>query len=115
MTDQELIDLLAQKAPEELSPEEIDLLRARLAESAELREVLLGQLQMESYLAAALGPAAVSVDDVYRRARQERTRGDNPLQAVIIVVASVVLIFLVLAVFVGAWLAGTGTEKKPLV
>lgn len=68
MTDPELIQLLQDKAPEELSFEEIELLRERLRHSAELRDTLLGQLQMEEYVSQALGRVAVSADEIYAAA-----------------------------------------------
>ncbi len=58
MTDPELIQLLQDKAPEELSFEEIELLRKRLRHSAELRDTLIEQLQMEEYISQALGRVA---------------------------------------------------------
>ena len=70
MTDQELLAALAEKTPDELSEEEISYLRRRLSESSELREALLSQVQMESYLAAALGRVNFSTADIVRRAEQ---------------------------------------------
>ncbi|MEX2026319.1 MAG: hypothetical protein WEH44_03445, partial [Pirellulaceae bacterium] len=72
MTDQDLLAALAEKTPDELSEAEIDYLRRRLAESAELREALLGQVQMEAYLAAALGRVNFSTEDILKRADQHR-------------------------------------------
>ncbi len=48
MTDQELLQLLDDKMPEELSLEEIEFLRKRLAESPALREALASQVHFES-------------------------------------------------------------------
>jgi len=64
MTDQELVDLLQQTAPEDLTAEQVELLRGRLAASPELRSVLSERLQMEQYLADALGRGNVSVDQI---------------------------------------------------
>lgn len=72
MTDQDLLAALAEKTPDELSEAEVDYLRRRLAESAELREALLGQVQMEAYLAAALGRVNFSTEDILKRADQHR-------------------------------------------
>ena len=44
MTDQELLTLVQEKTPDELSLEEIELLRTRLADSTELREALFEQV-----------------------------------------------------------------------
>lgn len=68
MTDPELIQLVQDKAPEELSVAEIELLRERLRHSPELRETLLEQLHMEEYVSRALGRVAVSVDSIYAAA-----------------------------------------------
>jgi outer membrane protein assembly factor BamB len=72
MTDQELLAVLAEKAPDELTEAEIDLLRRRLTESAELREALLSQVQMETYLASALARVNFSTQDILERARQHQ-------------------------------------------
>ena len=72
MTDAELIALLEQKTPEELTLEEIELLRRRLAESDELRQTLLGQLQMETYLTEALSRIDLSPDKIVARASQQQ-------------------------------------------
>src|SRR5262245_30169822 len=53
--DQQLIDLLNEKPPEELSFEELDLLRERLSQSPALRAALAAHLETESYLSQVLG------------------------------------------------------------
>ena len=68
MTDPQLIQLLQDKNPEELSFKEIELLRERLRHSAELRDTLLHQLKMEEYITQALGRVAVSADEIYAAA-----------------------------------------------
>ncbi|MGH8631549.1 MAG: hypothetical protein ACREU7_12420, partial [Burkholderiales bacterium] len=70
MTDPELLALLAEKTPDELTEQQIELLRRRLTESAELREALFSQVQMEAYLATALGRINFSTQDILRRAQQ---------------------------------------------
>jgi len=76
LSDEELIRLLEQKTPEELTLQELDYLKQRLADSAPLREALLGQLQMESYLAAALGRIQLSPQAIVAKAEEEhRSRG----------------------------------------
>src|SRR5262245_11770316 len=72
MTDAELIAVLEQKTPEELSLEEIELLRRRLGESDELRQTLLGQLQMETYLTEALSRIDLSPEKIVARASQQQ-------------------------------------------
>src|SRR4051812_41771029 len=82
MTDQELIELVQTKAPEELTLAEIDQLRRRLPHSAELQEAFSSRLEMDRYLADALGLAEVSVDEIIARAGNApalRTNGVLPL------------------------------------
>src|SRR6185369_344418 len=68
MTDAELIQLVQEKGPEDLSAEEIGLLRQRLLVSAQLRDVLFDQLQLEQSLSQALGRVNVSVDAIFTTA-----------------------------------------------
>ena len=70
MTDEQLLDLIETKAPEELTLNELAWLERRLKESPMLREALAARLGMEQYLSAALGRVNVSVDDILSRARQ---------------------------------------------
>src|SRR5688500_15936883 len=64
LTDAELLALLAEKTPDELTEQQIELLRRRLTESAEPREALLGQVQMETYLATALARVNIQPQDI---------------------------------------------------
>ena len=73
-TDQELIELVEQKTPDELTLEEIEHLQRRLAESPVLREKLYEQLQMEQYLADVLGRSQVSIDSIMSEVAQRRSR-----------------------------------------
>lgn len=82
MTDSELIQLLQDKAPQELSFEEIDLLRQRLRHSAEVRGTLLDQLHMEEYISQALGRVKVSADDIYAAAAS-RSAGRHRILAIL--------------------------------
>lgn len=74
MTDQELLQLLDEKMPEELTLEEIELLRRRLAESAELRDALANQVHFESYLQTAFARLKHSPAEIAARARQQQRR-----------------------------------------
>jgi outer membrane protein assembly factor BamB len=78
MTDEQLIELIETKPPEDLSAFEIDQLRRRLAESPLLRAALSTRLEMEQYLAAALGRVDVSVDDILARAGNTPALRANP-------------------------------------
>lgn len=72
MTDDELLALVQTKSPEELTEEETAQLRQRLRESESLRTALFETLQMESYLAAALGPIDLRSEQIIARAGQAR-------------------------------------------
>ncbi|WP_166824450.1 outer membrane protein assembly factor BamB family protein [Thalassoroseus pseudoceratinae] len=67
-SDAELIELVQQKTPEELSLDEIEQLRTRLHDSPELQRTLIEQLHLESYLNTALGETRVSASEIVRRA-----------------------------------------------
>ncbi len=100
MNDQQLIRLVQEKLPEELSPSEVALLRARIPRSAELREALRELLQTESALAEVLGGANVSVDDVL--AGQSSDTASERALPLLGIVGCVVLLGLVAAVFLSA-------------
>ncbi len=54
MTDEQLLALVEQKAPEELTLEEIELLRSRLETSPAIREALAAQLEVDTKLSVVL-------------------------------------------------------------
>ncbi len=68
LTDAELVELVQQKTPEELSLEEIEQLRTRLHDSPDLQRTLIEQLHLESYLNTALGETRISASEIVRRA-----------------------------------------------
>jgi hypothetical protein len=74
LTDDDLIRLVEEKQPEDLSLEEIAALRRRVAESPALREALAGQLRLEGCLGARVGGARVSVEEIYQSAASARAR-----------------------------------------
>ena len=55
MTDAELVRILEEKTPEDLSADEIEQIRGRLPRSPELARVLAGRLNLEGSLAGVLG------------------------------------------------------------
>jgi len=67
MTDADLLQLLQDKLPEELTPDELALISSWLRESPELRQALHEQVQMDERLAATLGRVEVSVDAILAR------------------------------------------------
>ncbi len=68
MTDEQWLDLIETTAPEELTLAQIDELRQRLSESPMLRAALSTRIEMEQYLAAALGRVNVSIDSILAQA-----------------------------------------------
>lgn len=72
MTDQELIQLLQEKSAGELTPAEVDAIRARWTQSPELRQALVEHLHLESQLTGALAPVRIDVDTILKRASEER-------------------------------------------
>src|SRR5581483_942645 len=64
MTDEKLIQLVQETPPEELSLEEIELLRARVVASPEVRSALADQLKLDSLLSGSLARVQVSVDEI---------------------------------------------------
>lgn len=68
MTDAELIALVQEKAPEDLTDDEIAQLRARLDVSSELRAAIFDQLNLEQSLSQALGRVQVSADAIFASA-----------------------------------------------
>ena len=101
MNDDQLIQLLQDKTPEELSVEEIELLQSRLAESDQLRQALFQQLEMEEYLATALGRVNVSIDSI-TATRHTPGSGPRPMMlAVVLLVCLGVIGFFALLVVPG--------------
>lgn len=73
MTDAELIELVETRIPQELTAAEVAELGQRLKESPALQQALAERLEMERYLADALGRVSVSPDKVLERASQTTT------------------------------------------
>src|SRR5271163_438059 len=70
--DQSLVELLQTKAPEELTPAEIETLRAALAHSPALQQAMAERLEMERYLSAGLGAPSFSADRILAGAGRMR-------------------------------------------
>lgn len=97
--DQQLIELLQQKAPEELTFEELDLLRQRLGESLPLRQALAEHLQTESYLTQVLGDFSVSPETIMTRAKAEESASVRPWQWTLGGVVCLGLVAILIGVF----------------
>jgi outer membrane protein assembly factor BamB len=90
MTDQQLLQLLEEKMPEELTLEEIEWLQRRLKESPTLRDQLAGEVHFESYLQAAMARLKLSPELIAARARaQQRPRSMLGISLVLLLVMGV--------------------------
>jgi outer membrane protein assembly factor BamB len=74
MTDDELRALIQEKAPADLTPEECAALRAAIRTSPDLLREVADRIQIEEYLAQALGRPQVSVERVLARLAARRAR-----------------------------------------
>lgn len=68
MNDEQLIQLVRETPPEEMSFEEMELLRRRISQSPEVREAVADHLQLEQYLGDHLGRVQVSVESIVKTA-----------------------------------------------
>lgn len=114
MTDRELLELLEEKMPEELTLEEIELLRTRLAESPALREALSSQVHFESYLQAALARLKTSPAEIAARARKQQSGGLSLVLIILMIVVPAVAVLGVvgLNVFFQPQIAERPTENE---
>ena len=65
MTDKEIIALVDSKLPQELTLEEIDLVRQRMRASPTVRRALAAQLELDQYLSGLIGKVDLSPDAVF--------------------------------------------------
>jgi len=68
MTDDDLIQLLAEKSPREFSPEELTALQVRVRESQAVRQAVLSAVEFESQLSAAFGAVGINIDKLWQQA-----------------------------------------------
>ncbi len=92
MTDAELLELVQTKLPQELSGEEIALLRERIRHNPEFRQSVAEHLELERYLGDSFAKVKFSADQILARARPEAgaVRG-RFRRAVLLMMAVVVL------------------------
>ena len=72
MTDEHLIRLVQETPPEDLSLDDLELLRSRAVQSTEVREALVAHLQFEEVANHAMGRVHVSVDQILDRTNAMR-------------------------------------------
>lgn len=112
MTDDELLALVQIKSPEELTVEETDQLRQRLRESESLRTALFETLQMESYLAAALGPVDLKPEQIVARANRARNEQSKSWTWIAGGLGCLILLVLGFGIFRAALNMGSGPVAK---
>jgi hypothetical protein len=78
MSDLELIELLQQKSAGELTPAEIDAIRARWTQSPALRQALVEHLHLETQLIGGLIPVQLDVDAILQRAAHYQQTSRSP-------------------------------------
>ena len=105
MTDKELIALVETRLPQELADEELELLRARLRESAPVREALAGQLQLDQYLSAIVGHVEISPDAVVAASQASQYRRGS-LWSLLGWTVCLLLVGFVAVMLVWPWVAG---------
>lgn len=98
LSDEQLIALVQSKSPHDLSPEEIRQLRIRLRESESLRTALLHTLQMEAYLAQALGPEPVDPKAIVTWAKKRQMQWWAGLTTLVAALIAIPLIALLVAI-----------------
>src|SRR5262249_6833017 len=77
MSDADLLRLLDEKLPGEFTPAELAALRARCAESPEVRAAIAAVLQLETDLATSFGEVSLAVDELIAKANTRRATVGN--------------------------------------
>ena len=72
MSDDELLALIEQTAPDHWSEAQMELVRERLPTSAALRKAMANRLRLEGYLAGAIGGGNVSAQQIAAAAAKIR-------------------------------------------
>ena len=103
MTDDELRTLIQEKAPADLTPEECAALRAAIRTSPDLLREVADRIQIDEYLAQALGRPQVSVERVLARLAARRARAVGAWTRYGLVVCGVVAALLAGLVAVRGW------------
>jgi outer membrane protein assembly factor BamB len=95
MSDNELIELLGNTLPQDLSPAQIETLRKAIRSSPAVREALMEELRLETGLATRLAPDQVGaeefIDKITNRAAERSRTKWIWLSAIFILVAGIVV------------------------
>ncbi|HWA98806.1 MAG TPA: hypothetical protein VG713_09955, partial [Pirellulales bacterium] len=109
MTDEELIALVQETPAEQLSDEQLALLRQRMLVSAAVRDALADQLRLEQVMYAGLGRVRLDIDALM-------TRADRPRQRRRATTAAILALLFVTAVAAGVgWLVRSDKLNVPIV
>lgn len=100
MNDNELLKLLQETPPEELTDVQIEQLRLRLPESVELRQELASRLRLESSLSASLSRFTLSPDELIAQLRPP-TNARPSRRGPVAVIVLLMIVALVIGWFVG--------------
>lgn len=111
MTHDELRALIQEKAPADLTPEECAALRAAVRKSPDLLREVADRIQIEEYLAQALGRPQVSVERVLARLATRRARAVGVWTRYGLVVCGVVAAVLAALVVSRGW-RDRGAEQQ---
>ncbi len=103
MTDDELRALIQEKAPADLTPEECAALRAAIRKSPDLLREVADRIQIEEYLAQALGRPQVSVERVLARLAARRARAVGVWTRYGLVVCGIVAALLAGLISIRGW------------
>lgn len=76
-TDDELLALLHEKTPADLTENELQTLRARLESSPVIREALETEIALEGFLIAALAPSTLTAEQVIAAAQRSNPAAGN--------------------------------------
>ena len=107
MTDDELRKLIEEKSPADLTPEECAALRAAIRRSPQLLRDVADRIEIEEYLARALGRPQVTVERVLARLSARRSWSGGAWTRYGLVVCGVV------AAVLGALVASRGWRDRP--
>jgi outer membrane protein assembly factor BamB len=110
MTDKELIALVESKLPQELSLDEIDLLRRRMRASPTVRRALASQVELDQYLASLIGSADLSPEKIAARAARAKVLGRGGLWSWLGWTACVLMLGFVTALSVWAFFIRPGDK-----
>ncbi|HEV3415534.1 MAG TPA: hypothetical protein VG056_01920, partial [Pirellulales bacterium] len=110
MTDNEIISLVESKLPQELSLEEIDLIRRRMRASPTVRRALAAQLELDQYLAGLIGKIDLSPDAIFSSAGRSSRFGKPSILSWLGWTACILMMGFVVSILVYAFVIRPNNE-----